>query len=113
MTGDDAQLQRLRFLARVVQRERKHLLTTDRRVFVKPFTQDRAQALADDVELAERVEVFAARFGRLQDTLGDKLIPALLRALGEPVGAAIAAAIIFLIGLISEQITNLTYRRDA
>ncbi|WP_330947447.1 hypothetical protein [Thermomonas sp. LB-4] len=89
MTGDDAQLQRLRFLARVVQRESKHLLTTDRRVFAKPFTQDRAKALAEDVELAERVEAFAARFGRLQDTLGDKLIPALLRALGEPVGAAI------------------------
>ena len=89
MTGDDAQLQRLRFLARVVRRESKHLLTTDRRVFAKPFTQDRAQALADDVELAERVAAFAARFGRLQDTLGDKLIPALLRALGEPVGAAI------------------------
>lgn len=91
MTGDDAQLKRLRFLARVVQRERKHkhLLTTDRRVFSEPFTPDRAKALADDVVLAELVEAFAARFGRLQDTLGDKLIPALLRALGESVGAAI------------------------
>jgi len=91
VTGDDAQLKRLRFLARVVQRERKrkHLLTTDRRVFSEPFTPDRAKALADDVVLAELVEAFAARFGRLQDTLGDKLIPALLRALGESVGAAI------------------------
>ena len=90
MTGnDDAQLQRLRFLARVVQRECKHLLATDHRVFAQPFTQERAKALADDIELAERVEAFAARFGRLQDTLGDKLIPTLLRALGEPVGVAI------------------------
>lgn len=36
MTGDDAQLQRLRFLARVVQRESKHLLTTDRRGWSSP-----------------------------------------------------------------------------
>lgn len=28
-------------------------------------------------------------FWRLQDTIGDKLIPALLRALGEPQGAVI------------------------
>ena len=30
-----------------------------------------------------------ARFGRLQDTLGDKLLPALLDWLAEPVGPAI------------------------
>ena len=89
MTCDDTQLSRLRFLARVVQRECKHLLTTDHRVFAELFTQERATSLGNDVELAERVEAFAARFGRLQDTLGDKLIPALLRALEEPTGAVI------------------------
>ncbi|MEC9483013.1 MAG: hypothetical protein UMU75_06740, partial [Halomonas sp.] len=35
-------------------------------------------------ELAMRVEAFASRFCRLQDTLGDKLLPILLEALGEP-----------------------------
>lgn len=35
------------------------------------------------------MEAFVGRFGRLQDTVGDKLLPAYLRALGEPVGAAI------------------------
>jgi len=49
----------------------------------------RAAALGDDIDDAERVEAFVARFSRLQDTLGDKLLPALLAALGEPVAAAI------------------------
>ena len=31
-----------------------------------------------------KVEAFVSRFCRLQDTLGDKLLPALLKALGEP-----------------------------
>jgi len=83
------QLNRLRFLLRVVQRERKQLLATDRRVFAEPFTQARARQLDADVELSERVEAFVARFSRLQDTVGDKLIPALLRMLGESPGAAI------------------------
>lgn len=56
MTGDDVQLQRLRFLARIVQREREHLLTTDRRVFAEPFTQDRAKALAAAIDNLDRAE---------------------------------------------------------
>ncbi|PYG02439.1 MULTISPECIES: hypothetical protein [unclassified Thioalkalivibrio] len=83
------QLERLRFLARVVQREQQHLLTTDQRVFNEPFTQARARDLAEKVDEAERVEAFVSRFGRLQDTLGDKLLPLYLEALGEHVGAAI------------------------
>ena len=39
--------------------------------------------------LSERLDAFVARFARLQDSLGDKLLPALLTALAEPVGAAI------------------------
>ena len=39
--------------------------------------------------LSERLDAFVARFARLQDSLGDKLLPALLRALAEPVGAAL------------------------
>ncbi|MDP1614092.1 MAG: hypothetical protein Q8M11_23765, partial [Sulfuritalea sp.] len=43
----------------------------------------------DDADLAERVDAFVGRFGRLQDTLADKLLPALLAALGEKAGAQI------------------------
>lgn len=51
------------------------------------MTAERAGSLASDPDLAERVEAFVSRFGRLQDTLADKLLPALLAALGEPMGA--------------------------
>lgn len=80
---------RLHFLARVVQRGCRHLQTTDQRLFKIPFTPERAQRLAEDAELAERVDAFVSRFGRLQDTLGDKLLPALLQALGEQTGPAV------------------------
>lgn len=70
---------RLQFLVRVVRKECRHLSGTDLRLFVSGFTQ--AQA--------ERVEAFVGRFGRLQDTLGDKLLPLLLTALGEKTSASI------------------------
>lgn len=89
MNIDASQLARLRFLARVVRKESRHLQDTDARLFTTPFTAQRAQSLEGDPLLAERVEAFASRFARLQDTLGDKLIPAVLKALGEAPGAAI------------------------
>lgn len=87
MTLDAKLAQRLQFLARVVGKECRHLQTTAGRLFSEPFTRERALALEGDVELAERVEAFVGRFGRLQDTLGDKLLPLLLVALGEKSGA--------------------------
>jgi hypothetical protein len=81
--------QRLPFLARVAEKESRHLAATTKRLFAQPFTPARAAQLEDDPELGERVDAFVARFGRLQDTLGDKLLPALLTALGERVGAVI------------------------
>lgn len=89
MTGPDQQLLRLKFLLRVVRRESAHLATTDRRLFDCPFSVARAAQLSTDVELAERVEAFVGRFTRLQDTLGDKLLPQLLAALGEKTGPAV------------------------
>jgi len=74
---------RLQFLARVVAKERDHLLVTDRRLFTLPFDIQRIKQMDTDADLAERVEAFVGRFGRLQDTVGDKLLPILLTALGE------------------------------
>lgn len=42
--------------------------------------------LAPEASLAIGIEAFAARFGRLQDHLGEKLIPRLLLLLGEAPG---------------------------
>ncbi len=80
---------RLQFLARVIDRECRDLQHTDRRLFATAMTVEQAQRLDADHDLAERVEAFVARFGRLQDTLGDKLLPQLLRALQERPGSAL------------------------
>lgn len=80
---------RLQFLARVVHKECQHLATTNQRLFGSSFTLEQATQLEADPDLAERVEAFVGRFGRLQDTVGDKLLPLLLDALGEKTSAAI------------------------
>lgn len=89
MTVDAKIALRLQFFARVVGKECKHLATTDQRLFVGKFTLEQASRLEEDPDLAERVEAFVGRFGRLQDTVGDKLLPILLAALGETPSAAI------------------------
>ena len=80
---------RLQFLTRVVRKECQYLATTDQRLFGYAFTLEQATQLEEDPDLAERVEAFVGRFGRLQDTVGDKLLPLLLTALGEKSTAAI------------------------
>jgi hypothetical protein len=75
--------ERLAFLVRVVDGECRNLKSTDGRLFDEPFTPARASTLSEDAALAERVDAFVARFSRLQDTLGDKLLPVLLAAVGE------------------------------
>lgn len=80
---------RLEFLARVAQKECMHLAQTDQHLFAAPMAVDSLQAVVADPLRAESLDAFVARFGRLQDTLGDKFIPALLGAAGEAVGPAI------------------------
>lgn len=80
---------RLQFLSRLVRKECKHLATTDQRLFGALFTLEQATRLEENPDLAERVEAFVGRFGRLQDTVGDKLLPLLLAALGENPSAAV------------------------
>jgi uncharacterized protein with HEPN domain len=89
MILEPAILLRLQFLSRVIRKECKHLLITDSRLFRESFTLKQAMQLDTDPDLAERVEAFVSRFARLQDTLGDKLLPQLLRALGEKTASAL------------------------
>jgi len=81
--------ERLAFLARVTEKECVHLLQTDARLFGDLFTVEDAQKIELDPILAERLDAFVSRFGRLQDTVGDKLLPALLISMAEKPGAAI------------------------
>lgn len=84
-----SQTARLEFLARVTSKECQHLLDTDGRLFGNLFTIEDVKKLDIDPILAERLDAFVSRFGRLQDTVGDKLLPALLGALAEKTGPAI------------------------
>jgi hypothetical protein len=79
--------ERLQFLARVIEREMAHLQTTDQGLFVSAFTVEDARNLNENTSIAEKVDAFVSRFGRLQDTVGDKLLPAWREALGEVPGA--------------------------
>ena len=86
MTLPEPALLKLAHLCRVVERELRHLVQTRDRLFVPGFDLARVSTLEADPELGERVEAFVARFGRLQDTIGDKLLPAMLAALGRTPG---------------------------
>ena len=89
MRVQEGQWERLQFLARVTQKECQYLLETDQRLFTEPMTAALVQKLKADPLLAERLDAFVSRFGHLQDNLGDKLLPQLLDAMAEPVGAVL------------------------
>ena len=71
--------EKLRFLADTVLAEAALLQITDGRLFAVPMDAARAASLRHDIDLAERVEAFAARLGRLQDTVAEKLLPGVLK----------------------------------
>ena len=86
----DAGLQgRLEFLTRVVRKESRYLILTDERLFADLLEPAGLERVLQDSVLAERLDAFVSRLGRLQDTLADKLLPALLDASAEPRGAPI------------------------
>ena len=85
-TGDR---ERLLGLLKTAQAELLHLQQTDQRLFGMPFDPDGLVAHLADIDFSERVDAFVARFGRLQDLLGDKLLPAWLKAMEESVGAVL------------------------
>lgn len=82
-------LERVMFLQRVVDREIHHLNYSASKVFHQPFTLELAEQLNSNEELAEQLEAFISRFCRLQDTLGDKFLPAWLDILEEKTNVAI------------------------
>ena len=91
MSGDPVTpaRKRLAFLLETVTLEAQYLQFTDQALFAQAFTPARAAGLRADPLLAERLDAFSARFARLQDTAGDKLLPALLTCLGEGIGSVL------------------------
>jgi len=74
-------------LVELTKKEARHLkLTTNRLKALQPDLKW-VEALEEEIEYAEMLDAFVSRFSRLQDTLGDKLLPALLRVSLEKTGS--------------------------
>lgn len=67
---------------RTVCREAEGLDDVRRRLFVQPLTPASVRDMVDDKALSDRIEAFGARYGRLQDQLGEKALPRLLALFG-------------------------------
>lgn len=80
-----------RFLAtfEIVAREGRHLHYSWNRLFSESIDASWVSGLENAPELAERLEAFISRFGRMQDTVGGKLFPRWLVALAEEPGSLI------------------------
>jgi len=72
-----------RFAMELARREAAHLRYSHRTLFAEPIGREWVEALAQREDLAEKIDAFVSRFGRLQDHIGDKLLPAFARLLGE------------------------------
>lgn len=93
MTEANPDVERLRQLLALVEREQFHLLGVRERLFGAlpdpQLTADWLRRTLAAPEGIDRVESFGAKFARMQDTLVDKLLPALLRASAEQPGTAL------------------------
>lgn len=67
----------------LAQKEAAHLRYSQRTLFAQPIDTMWVEQLGLQEELAEKVEAFVSRFGRLQDHIGEKLIPRFAALLGE------------------------------
>lgn len=81
--------ERLSGLLKTAQAELLHLQQTDARLFGNPFSADDLVLRLQNIDFSERIDAFVARFGRLQDLLGDKFLPAWLKAMEERAGAVL------------------------
>jgi len=91
MTTDTLKIESIRLLAllKIVRREGALLQKTDARLFKVELDAVWVERLENDDDLAERLDAFVSRYGRMQDTMGDKLIPALLKSMAEKTGSAL------------------------
>lgn len=73
----------------IVSREGFHLAYSRQHLYMQSIDATWVEGLEQDQELAEKLEAFVSRFGRMQDTITDKLLPRWLIALAETPGSLI------------------------
>jgi hypothetical protein len=66
----------------LAEREAVHLRYTYDTLFSEPIDRAWVKNLDNREDLAEKIDAFVGRFGRLQDHIGEKLLPAFARLLG-------------------------------
>lgn len=67
----------------LANKEVGHLAYTHRTLFAQNLDLQWVQMLTEREDLAEKIDAFVGRFGRLQDHIGEKLIPRFAALLGE------------------------------
>ena len=67
----------------LARKEAAHLRYTHQTLFSQDITTHWVVALAHNQEMAEKIDAFVGRFSRLQDHIGEKLIPRYADLLGE------------------------------
>jgi hypothetical protein len=89
-TNSTLPLERFLQTLEIVSREGGHLIYSWHRLYgEQSIDANWVVGLEDNPELAERLEAFVSRFGRMQDTMADKLLPRWLMALAETPGSQI------------------------
>lgn len=73
------------FALALAEREASHLAFTRSTLFAQHIDLDWVKSIESNETLAEKIDAFVSRFGRLQDHIGEKLLPRFARLLGEPV----------------------------
>ncbi len=72
-----------RLALELAKKEMSHLSYTQRTLFVANIDIEWVQSLPEREDLSEKIDAFVGRFSRLQDHIGEKLIPRFASLLGE------------------------------
>lgn len=87
--NENLPIQRFIYTLDIVGRKAQHLTYSWQKLYSEPIDAAWVLGLEQDPERAERLEAFASRFGRMQDTMADKLLPRWLLAIAEKPGSQI------------------------
>ena len=74
---------------KIVEKEGLHLSYSWGRLFSQVISENWVSELEHRPDIAEQLEAFVSRYGRMQDTMADKLMPRWLTAQSEKTGSQI------------------------